>query len=205
VGAHLLASLLRAPPEAKVFALVRAADEPTALERWRSDLAVHSLWDDAFGERLSVAAGDLAEPDLGIGRGQWDRMATSVDSIVHCGAMVDFLRSYGELRSHNVTGTVEIAKLAIAGVAKEIHYISTISSFDPVRLEAEPEPLFDPDMPISGYLRSKVMAEHLVASLHPRGLRTTIYRLAEVGPGDGEIPNEKSFLTLLFWSCLLVG
>src|SRR5262249_36359489 len=134
LGAHLLSALLRST-SARITALVRAADETAAFQRCRSALERHGLWEDAVIKNLSVLKGDLSKPKLGVTPVLWKYLTHNIDSIVHCGAMVDLLRSYNEHRPHNVLGTIELIKLATTYFKKHLHYISTFSLFDVQELE----------------------------------------------------------------------
>lgn len=49
-----------------------------------------------------------------------------VERIYHCGAIVNWLKSYEAMRAANVLGTFEILRLATTDHIKTVHYISTI-------------------------------------------------------------------------------
>lgn len=209
VGAHVLCALLRST-SLRVIALVRASDESGALRRCRCALAKYRLWEDTFAGRLSVLPGDLSCPRLGLEPAAWKELEHSTDSIVHCGAMVDFLRGYSLHRPHNVAGTLEIIKLATSQTAKHLHYVSTLSVFDVqqqrrglIRESAVPDV---GSLPPGGYHQSKLVAENLVRKVQSNGLAVTIYRLGEVGPNSiTGIPNSRSFLNLLLTGCVRLG
>jgi fatty acid CoA ligase FadD9 len=75
---------------------------------------------------LEVLDGDIGEPDLGLDRSTWQRLAGSVDLIVHPAAHVNHLLPYGQLFGPNVVGTAEVIRLAITTKLKAVHYISTM-------------------------------------------------------------------------------
>ena len=211
LGAHVLSALLQST-SARVTALVRAADQSAAFQRCRSALERYDLWDDSFLDNLSILNGDLSKPKLGAPDAVWKDMTRNMHSIVHCGAMVDFLRSYDEHRPHNVMGTIELIRLATTHCKKHLHYISTLSVFDVRELE-QAGPLiadFDARMlthrELSGYVQSKLIGEHFVRKLQARGLETHVYKLGEVGPSlTTGAPNDRSFLTMLLKSCVQLG
>ena len=92
LGAYILADLLtkRANEVEKVYVHVRAKNADEARQRMRDALAGRGLWRDEWevSGRVEAVVGDLARPRLGLSDSDWHRMATSVDIIVHNGAMV---------------------------------------------------------------------------------------------------------------------
>jgi amino acid adenylation domain-containing protein/thioester reductase-like protein len=77
--------------------------------------------------RVEVIPGDLAALDLGLDPVQWDRLASDVDAILHCGAFVHHLHSYAEMKRANVGGTEALLRLAMTYRQKPLCFISTMS------------------------------------------------------------------------------
>lgn len=89
-------------------------------------------------DRIVAVPGDLSKPQLGLTASQFDSLAgaigvyfslqsiEAIDVIYHCGAEVNWIKTYSALRHSNVLGTIEIGKLAVQFKPKPIHYISTI-------------------------------------------------------------------------------
>ena len=95
-----------------------------------------------LNNRLVVVVGDLGKPLLGLETSAFKSLALEVDSIVHCGAMVNLVQPYGALRAANVFGTQEVLRLATTnGInmtkVKPVHYVSTNGIF-PVTRAAYP-------------------------------------------------------------------
>ena len=67
-----------------------------------------------------------ASPTSGLDEPTWQRLADSVDLIVHPAAHVNHVLPYSQLFGPNVVGTAEIIRLAITARLKAIHYISTM-------------------------------------------------------------------------------
>src|SRR5262249_57205338 len=92
--------------------------------------------------RVRVICGDLAEPDLGIGAAAFQRLAESVDAIVHNGALVNYVRTYDALRPANVVGTWELLRLAMTAHRKTFHLVSSTFIYGwstlPVVAESDP-------------------------------------------------------------------
>ncbi len=76
---------------------------------------------------LEVIPGDIGDHDLGMDVETWQRLADSVDLIVHGAALVNHVLPYGQLFGPNVVGTAELIRLAISTRIKPITYVSTIA------------------------------------------------------------------------------
>nr|WP_309112607.1 polyketide synthase [Saccharothrix sp.] len=180
VGAFLLRELLRAST-ATVHCLVRAADEAEGLRKVEANLRWYRLWDEVDATRLRIVPGDLAQPRLGLSEETHDRLAREVDAVYHAGATVNWLRPYAELRAPNVHGTQEVLRLAARHRTVPVHHLSTTGVFAGAREPGVPltadDPTGPPDALPSGYLRSKWVAERLVAQAAERGLPVRVYRV----------------------------
>ena len=75
---------------------------------------------------LEVLDGDIGEPNLGLDGSNWQRLAESVDLVVHPAAHVNHLLPYRQLFGPNVVGTAEVVRLALTTKLKAVHYISTM-------------------------------------------------------------------------------
>ncbi|MGV9676664.1 carboxylic acid reductase [Nocardia sp. NPDC003482] len=85
---------------------------------------------------LEVLAGDIGEPNLGVGERDWRRLAETVDSIVHPAALVNHVLPYAQLFGPNVVGTAEIIRLALTHTVKPVTYLSTVGVADQIPPEA---------------------------------------------------------------------
>lgn len=184
LGAFLLHELLR-QPETQVWCHVRG---DAGMDRIAQTLAGFGLWDPAFAPRIHPVIGDLEKPALGISPRDYAELTACIDTIIHNGAAVKHILSYERLRAPNVEGTREILRLACAGQARPLHYISTLSVLPSTPLtnrerfyEDEDPATYPP--PSSGYTRSKWVAEQLVTEAGRRGLPITIYRPGSIS-GD---------------------
>ncbi len=189
VGAFLLAQLLRTT-QASVFCLVRAASADEGLQRIHDAMAEFGIWDPAAAERVIPVPGTLSRRRLGLDRPQWQHLAAMSDVIYHCGAEVNFLRKYHELKPANVLGTQEVLRLACDGAVKPVHFVSTIYVFS--RFSYPPGTEFYEDMkPVHdlnytfGYTQSKWVSEQLVMEAGRRGVPVYVYRLGRVA-GDSK-------------------
>ena len=76
---------------------------------------------------LEVLSGDIGQPNLGLDEATWDRLAQSVDLIVHPAALVNHVLPYSQLFGPNVVGTAELIHLAVTTRIKPITYLSTVA------------------------------------------------------------------------------
>ncbi|GBG38734.1 oxidoreductase [Mycobacterium montefiorense] len=91
--------------------------DPELLNRFRELSALH----------LEVLPGDIADQNLGLDPATWQRLADTVDLIVHPAALVNHVLPYDQLFGPNVVGTAELIRLAITTHIKPITYLSTIA------------------------------------------------------------------------------
>ncbi|WGF87882.1 non-ribosomal peptide synthetase [Marinivivus vitaminiproducens] len=207
IGGYLVRELTR-DPGTELVCLVRGED---GQDRLRRGLAAHGLWNDTLGARLRTVQGDLTEPRLGLAPEVYDELAAAVDLVFHNGSEVHHLVPYERLRAANVIGTSEILRLACAGPGRPVHYVSTLTVLPPAPLPDRPRFFEDDDIaayppPISGYNRTKWVAEQLVAEAGRRGLPVTVYR---PGPVSGDTRtgafNEADVLCRLLQGCFRSG
>jgi fatty acid CoA ligase FadD9 len=116
----------------KLICIVRGADPVAARQRIEAaidsgDLELSGHFRALAANHLKVLAGDLGAANLGVDTATWNRLAESVDLIVHAAAMVNHVLPYGQLFGPNVVGTTEIIKLAITKRLKPITYLSTVA------------------------------------------------------------------------------
>jgi thioester reductase-like protein len=192
LGPFLLANLLQ-ETEAHIRVLVRARDPERGKERLRQGLQAVSRSDAvlrAFEGRVSAIPGDLERPGLGLNDRAWSDLASGVDTILHNGAMVNYLFNYRRMRAANVQGTNELLRLAFDVRRKTFNYVSTTFIFG----WATKDVLFESDANEAmelldfGYSQSKWVAEQLVLDARRKGLTTRVFRPALITPslsGDG--------------------
>jgi fatty acid CoA ligase FadD9 len=180
-----------APVGGKLICLVRGADDSAARERLEevldsgeADLKRHFADLSANGA-LQVLAGDIGMPNLGLTKQTWQRLATTVDLIVHPAALVNHVLPYRQLFGPNVVGTAELIRMAITARLKPVSYLSTVA----VATHGAPEldehadiRAGNPVRPIdeshaNGYATSKWAGEVLLREAHDLcGLPATVFR-----------------------------
>src|SRR4029453_17107425 len=81
-------------------------------------------------EHLEVITGDKGEPNLGLDKHTWQRLADTVDLIIDPAALVNHVLPYSELFGPNVVGTAELIRIALTTRLKPFVYVSTIAVGD---------------------------------------------------------------------------
>ncbi|BCP14141.1 carboxylic acid reductase [Mycobacterium paraintracellulare] len=137
-------------------------------------------------KHLEIIVGDIGDPNLGLDRPTWDRLARTVDLIVHPAALVNHVLPYDQLFGPNVVGTAEVIRLAISARIKPLTYLSTIAvamSVPPESFQEDadiravsPIRLID-DSYANGYANSKWAGEVLLREAHDLcGLPVAVFR-----------------------------
>ncbi|OHX36745.1 hypothetical protein BJL95_07520, partial [Methylomonas sp. LWB] len=209
LGAFLLADLLE-QTQAHVYCLIRAADEAQAFSRLEKQLARYDLLERIDWRRVIPVCGDLASECLGLSEDRYREIAAGVDAIFHNGALVNFVQPYRALKAANVSGSVEVLRLAATERPKAIHYVSTLSVFagnpsNPQGFSETDEPLLC-DALTGGYAQSKWVAEAILRAASQRGFQVAVYRPATVaGDSRNGVWNTDDFLCRVFKGCMQMG
>ncbi|MEU2158743.1 amino acid adenylation domain-containing protein [Streptomyces sp. NPDC019396] len=205
LGAFMLRDLLRRT-RATVHCLVRGRDQAHAAERLRATLELYGLWDRVPRERITVLAGDLAEPRLGLTESDFDRLARTMDAVYHPGAAVNLVFSYAQLRDANVRGTEEVLRLAALHRTVPVHHVSTVGVFtsgEPGGVVGAGHPTGPATALVHGYTQSKWVAEGLVGQARSRGLPVSVYRPTRIfGDSATGACQTGDFMWLILKACV---
>jgi acyl carrier protein len=181
LGIHLLVELLSLT-SANAYCLLRGATLVEAQSKLKSSLTKFGFKELSNSPRIIVLNGDLEKNNLSLKAEEIEKLASSIDTIIHNGAYVHHLHNYETLRPSNVLSTQWLLQFALTGRIKRLHYVSTIGVI--TRPEEEREYPIEclklnkkiPDTN-NGYILSKWMGEHLVcATGQETGLPVSIYR-----------------------------
>lgn len=131
LGRFVLLELAARPEVARVVCIVRARNDSGARERLRSTFATDPDLAARFAElyeqgRITVLAGDLLRPGLGLSDASLGAVTEEADAIVHAGALVNHALGYDDLFEPNVLGTLEVARLALRGRRKRVCFVSSV-------------------------------------------------------------------------------
>ncbi|GIF69934.1 hypothetical protein Ais01nite_79690 [Asanoa ishikariensis] len=194
LGAFLLYELA-ADPAVRVTCLVRSAD---GLDRIRRNLHGYGL-PEPIGS-VDVLTGDLA--------GEFP-LTVDADAIVHAAADVHWLRSYHQLAPTNVGGTRRILELAARSGAV-VHHLSSMGVFGygprGAARATTTSPLPAPERLVTGYQRSKWVAEGICELARSHDIPVTIHRIARVsGASTTGACQRDDFLWRILKGCVQVG
>ena len=185
LGAYLLHGLLRRG-DADVYCLVRAADADEGRKRIAANVAKYLDWDPSWARRVVPVVGDLGDPMLGLSEAQFRALAERTDAIVHNGGVVNFTLPYGRMRGPNVEGTAWVLRLACAGRARPVHFVSTlgvhVNRDNQGVLVREADAMPEVVRVHDAYTQTKWVADTLVQTVAARGVPVTLHRPARVGP-----------------------
>ncbi|KKK17327.1 hypothetical protein AOCH_002450 [Aspergillus ochraceoroseus] len=137
--------------------------------------------------KITIHAGDLSLPNLGMPADTFARILQDCDSIIHCGADISFVQPYELLKAANVGATQELARVA-AQFSIPLHYISSAALSHFTGLDNVGEISMLPYPPPSdgeqGYLTSKWVSEiYLENCSRTHNIPLTIHRISSiVGP-----------------------
>ncbi|KAJ0382654.1 hypothetical protein COL922a_012104 [Colletotrichum nupharicola] len=126
LGTQILRRLLERDDVARVITLVRGHTADISRKRVIEAAQKALWWTDFHGEKLEVWKGDLGVPNLGLTDGEWSILAdgSSIDIVIHNGAIVNWNKSYAALEAVNVRPTVQLTALAIRNPNLKFTYIS---------------------------------------------------------------------------------
>jgi L-aminoadipate-semialdehyde dehydrogenase len=219
LGAYILRDLLSRP--GKVVALVRAKDAEAAFDRVQQTCQAYGIWDDSWRSRLECVVGDLEKSNFGIAPETWNRLADSVDVIIHNGALVHWVLPYSRLRAPNVLSTMTALSLAAVGKPKYFGLVSSTSVLDTDHyISVSDKGLAEGGNGVSeaddlegsrkglgtGYGQSKWAAEYLARQAGKKGLRGCIIRPGYVtGDPTSGTTNTDDFLVRMLKGCIQLG
>jgi len=116
----------------KLICVVRGSNAAVAAKRLEDafdsgDAELLRRYRELADGTLEVLAGDISESRLGLAEDTWNRLADTVDLIVHPAALVNHVLPYSQLFGPNVVGTAELIRLALTTRIKPVTYVSTVA------------------------------------------------------------------------------
>ncbi|CRK16624.1 hypothetical protein BN1708_002881, partial [Verticillium longisporum] len=116
LGREILRQLLSHPEQWTVVCVVRGDSPEHAQQRLLSVVSKEKWWTADFEKRIEVWPGDLSLPKLGLRQAEWREVfglhgsTRRVHTIIHNGAVVNWLASYEALTDPNVGSTYELLR-----------------------------------------------------------------------------------------------
>jgi thioester reductase-like protein len=163
LGSRLLAELLQ-KNDKQIYCLVRTTSIDLAKQKIFNQLAKYNV--DVKTDNLVIIPGDLSKKYFGLSKTVYQQLASKIDVVYHCAALVNMVLPYSKLRSTNVSGTMEILSFVCSSRKKILHYASTLSVFvasdQNKGLLLEEDKLKLTNYIYGGYAQSKWVAEYLL-------------------------------------------
>src|SRR6516165_7973046 len=186
LGSYLAAGLLRGYGD-QLSLLVRAKSQQEARERLWQSLQLHMDFPE-FIERISnnvrIFLGDITETQFALPDDEYQALAQSTDSVIHCAASLN-RKSERQCLNVNLRGTLEVIQLARR--ARDHHGLRRFSHVSTVAVAGHRQnEVVQEDSAIDWtrsdydpYARTKKFCEHMIHQLLPEVPRT-IFRPAIV-------------------------
>jgi len=205
----------------KVIAHVRAKSSADGLARVKQTCLAYGIWSDSWASQLECVTGDLQQqPYLGMQEQTFHNIANEVDTIIHNGAIVHWVKPYSSLKAANVMSTASAIRLCSEGKAKRLAFVSSTSALDNDHYIQVSEQSIaaggngvseSDDMEGSrqglttGYGQTKWVSEQLIFEARRRGLSASVIRAGYVlgDPKSGSkclITHVTKLLMLIFRS-----
>ncbi|KAJ5517782.1 Male sterility NAD-binding [Penicillium expansum] len=164
-------------------------------------------WKTLFDQKVKVYQGDLSLPRVGLSEDE-ETILSNCRAIIHCGALVSFVRSYDLMRDINVGSTRYLAGLAVKA-SMAFHFISTVGvncapgQEHAIIEETSAAEAHPPSDGAGGYIASKWVSEVFLERVSARyGLPVSIHRPSNVvGPNA----SKDDIINSLLDTCRRIG
>ncbi len=182
LGSAILAEQLNNEKELNIFCLVRGTDKDSAKKRIFDMLEKQELsFPLARLKNVEVVLGDVSKTNLGMEELTYKELTHLIDTVYHCAAEVNNIKTFNQMYESNVVSTVNIADFVFRNRDKTLHYASTLSVyvssdtlnndvFNEERLHNDGHRLY------SGYAQTKWLSEYYLNNLQEETDNIFIYR-----------------------------
>jgi thioester reductase-like protein len=169
VGVHLISYLLNFNPRAKLYCLVRCANNEEGIHRIMNSFKEYFLvLPSHFVSQISIIPGDFASfPNSR----EYFTLTNVIDVVFHLAADTDYIISYEKLRPVWIEGLISLVNFCITGKLKALHWVGSIGSWI-----FEKEEFHDKvNWWYNGYLRYKIVARKYLLRCFEAGLPGCVY------------------------------
>ncbi|OUM61773.1 hypothetical protein PIROE2DRAFT_12127 [Piromyces sp. E2] len=146
--------------------------------------------------KLELVIGDITQNNCGIEPKKLEEIKKKCHTLIHCAAVVNWTKTYEQLKESNVTGVLNTMK--IAGISMDYVYISSFGAAlnrNETLSDTLPKNLF-------GYIQSKWLAEHYVIKGRDLGIQSTIIRPCYiVADSKTGVCNTNDFIYKFIYQC----
>uniref|UniRef100_A0A060TAU4 Alpha-aminoadipate reductase n=1 Tax=Blastobotrys adeninivorans TaxID=409370 RepID=A0A060TAU4_BLAAD len=222
LGTFIIQDLLsRKNSNVRIIAHVRAKTAEAGLDRIRNSGIAFGIWKEEFASRIEPLLGNLEDKHFGLSDADWDRLANSVDVVIHNGALVHWVFPYSKLRGPNVLATINVMDLCTVGTPKFFSFVSSTSTIDSDHYVALSDSIIargGRGIPESdtlegsrsdlttGYGQSKWVSENLIRFAGTKGLVGTVIRPGYIlGDSKTGASSTDDFLLRMLKGCIQLG
>ncbi|ELP91363.1 4-coumarate--CoA ligase, putative [Entamoeba invadens IP1] len=167
LGIYIVNELCKCADTKKVYCIGRSANKSELDKKMNAMLRKTGL---TRSDKIHVIVGDVSKDHMGVEEKCYQELQDECRLIIHCAAVVNWSKSYDQLKKDNVNGVVNVIKFA--GKRAHICYISTIGAAlnrDETISEKVPIGAF-------GYIQSKWMGEKVVEKARSVGCSISVIR-----------------------------
>jgi len=151
-----------------------------------------------LNDKIELVIGDVSKKDCGIEPTMLEEIKRECMALIHCAAVVNWNKTYGQLKDANVTGVINAMR--IAGKVMNFVYISSFGAAikkNETLSDKMPKKAF-------GYIQTKWLSEHYVRKGKEIGINSTIIRPCYiVADSKTGICNTDDFIYKFIRQCIL--
>lgn len=123
-----------------------------------------------MNDKMELVIGDVTQTNCGIEPTKLEEIKKECNAMIHCAAVVNWTKTYNQLKEANVTGVINVMK--VAGRSMDFVYISSFGA-----ATKKNETLGDKiPKKAFAYIQTKWLAEHYVRKGKEIGINSTIVR-----------------------------
>ncbi|KAI9166563.1 Adenylate-forming reductase [Paramyrothecium foliicola] len=211
LGAHVAAKLCADPAISTIYCLVRASNNVQALSRVKESLIQRRVYHNLplSGRRKIVALpSDLADPKLGLGADDYDKITRDLRTVIHCAWSVNFNMQLSSFEKGNIAGVTHLIALCRnSSFQASMNFCSSVSTV--VRATTVPIPECAPPLEWAqgmGYAQSKSVAEHVCARAAENGVVSRVLRVGQiVGDTKHGVWNAQEAVPMMMQTAVTLG
>jgi amino acid adenylation domain-containing protein/thioester reductase-like protein len=182
LGSAILNGLMKKEEVKEIYCLVRGVNERQAKEKILATLERNEyVYPKVYFSKVKVVLGDVSKEKLSIKEDIYQELIEKVDTVYHCAAEVNNIKTFNQMYESNVLSTVNMVDFVFSGRDKTLHYASTLSVyvssdkldnsvFGEERLENDGHRLY------SGYAQTKWLSEYYLNNIQEKTDNIFIYR-----------------------------
>ncbi|KAG4094224.1 putative acyl-CoA synthetase [Neocallimastix lanati (nom. inval.)] len=195
LGVYVVNELNKHPEIEKIYCIGRSANSG---ELKLKMLAMMKKVNLELNDKIVFVIGDVTKKDCGIEPAMLETIKKECKAIIHCAAVVNWNKTYGQLKDANVTGVINAMK--VAGKVMNFVYVSSFGA------AIKKNETLNDKMPKKsfGYIQTKWLSEHFARKGKEIGICSTIIRpcyiIADTKTG---ICNTDDFIYKFIRQCVL--